>query len=253
MVSASSILEFRPVYDALSRMGFYNLNPDRIREIQPPDAGEILSRDGSNLPSVLRELTRHDPERKRRVEEYLRKVVPGVDGVDFKIIGPKETLEFRQQVAGSKEPWRFPVANMSDGTLRALGVLVCLFQSGNGSGTRIPLVGIEEPEVALHPAAVGILLDSLRMASRSTQVLVTSHSPDLLDDDDVDTDSIMAVLSQRGASIIAPIDARGRSALRDRLYTAGELLRQDQLRPDTGRPVKERATQLSLFGKGDAR
>ena len=53
LVAASGLAPFRPLYDALSRMGFYNLNPDEIRELQPPDAGEVLKRDGSNLASVL--------------------------------------------------------------------------------------------------------------------------------------------------------------------------------------------------------
>src|SRR5882762_2859197 len=42
LVSASGLPQFRPVYDALSRMGFYSLNPDRIRDLQSPDAGELL-------------------------------------------------------------------------------------------------------------------------------------------------------------------------------------------------------------------
>jgi predicted ATPase len=247
LVSASSIREFRPVYEAFSRMGFYNLNPDSIRQFRPPDAGEMLNRDGSNLASVLREIARHSPERKRRIEEYLGKVVPGLAGVDAKALGPQETLEFRQDVAGSDEPWRFPVANMSDGTLRALGVLVALFQSGGGSGTRVPLVGMEEPEVALHPAAAGILLDSLLAASRDTQVIVTSHSPDLLDNDRIETDSVLAVYSQRGAPVIAPLDERGRAVLRARLYSAGELLRQDQLGPDETVPQRGDSAQASLF------
>jgi len=78
-------------------------------------------------------------------------------------VGPKETLEFRQTIGGAKNPWRFPAANMSDGTLRALGILVALFQPG-GSG-RIPLVGIEEPAVALHPAAAGVLMHYVRPPS----------------------------------------------------------------------------------------
>ncbi len=250
LVSASGIPEFRPVYEAFSRMGFYNLNPDSIRQFQPPDAGEILARDGGNLPSVLRELARRSPQRKRRIEEYLGKVVPGISRVDMKVVGPQETLAFRQLVEGAHEPWGFPVGNMSDGTLRALGVLVALFQSGDGTAARIPLVGIEEPEVALHPAAAGVLLDSLRAASRDTQVIVTSHSPDLLDDDELETDSVLAVYSRRGASTIAPIDERGRTALRARLYTAGELLRQDQLRPDAKRSQPGKGDQLSLFSKG---
>lgn len=232
LVNAAGLPEFRPVYDALSRMGFYNLTPDRIRDLQSPEQGELLARDGSNLASVVAQLSKHAPAVKRRIEEYLSKVVPGVRGVDARTIGPKETLEFRQEVTGAKDPWRFPAASMSDGTLRALGVLVSVFQAANGTAASVPLVGIEEPELALHPAAAGVMLDSLRDASQHTQILITSHSGDLLDDEDLKTESILAVYSQNGATMIAPVDEVGRAALRDRVYTAGELLRLDQLRPD---------------------
>ena len=249
LVSASGLPTFRPVYEALSRMGFYSLNPDRIRDLQSPDAGQLLARDGSNITSVLAQLIKHNPRRKQRIEEYLSKVVPGVHGVDVKIVGPKETLEFRQQVAGSRDPWRFLAANMSDGTVRALGVLVALFQSANGGGPHVPLVGIEEPEIALHPAAAGLLLDGLREASRSTQVIVTSHSPDLLDDQQLDADSLLAVYAEGGSTHIAALDQAGRAAVLKRLYTPGELLRLNQMRPDPESSPAKLDKQLRLLDK----
>lgn len=249
LVNASGLPEFRPLYEALSSMGFYNLNPDEIRDYQPPDAGELLARDGSNLASVLGQLESRSPGMKQRVEEYLGKVVPGIQGVAAMAIGSKETLEFRQQAEGSKKPWRFLAANMSDGTLRALGILVALFQSANGHRPRVPLVGIEEPEVALHPAAAGVLLDALREASTTTQVIVTSHSPDLLDDDRIPIDAILAVTADQGLTRIGPLDEVGRSALRDRLYTPGELLRLNQLTPDPELISKLTTRPLDLFGK----
>lgn len=249
LVNASGLPEFRPLYEALSSMGFYNLNPDQIRDLQPPDVGEILSRDGGNIASVLGQLTSHAPQVKARIEEYLGKVVSGVQNVDAKPIGSKETLEFRQQMAGSKHPWRFLAANMSDGTLRAVGVLVALFQSSNGQRPKVPLVGIEEPEVALHPAAAGALLDALVDASRATQILVTSHSPELLDDHRITGDSILAVLADGGITKIAPLDEVGRSALRDRLYTPGELLRLNQLSPDQDALRRMGSSQMTLFSK----
>ena len=191
-------------------MAFYNLNPDRIRDLQAPDAGEVLRRDGGNLASVLGRLERDSPSLKARIEEYLSKVVPGVRGVEAKAVGPKETIEFRQEVAGSKHPWHFFAANMSDGTLRALGILVALLQSSNGQAYRVPLVGIEEPEIALHPAAAGVLRDSLRDASRKTQVLVTSHSPDLLDDSEILDDGSCPSIAEQGETRIAPLDEAGR-------------------------------------------
>ncbi len=232
LVNASGFPEFRPLYDALSRMGFYNLNPDRIRDLQSPDPGELLTRDGSNLASVLDQMARHHADSKRRLEEYLAQVVPGIEAVDTIVVGPKETLEFKQKVAGADNAWRFHAASMSDGTLRALGVLVSLFQSGNGGGGRVSLVGIEEPEIALHPSAALVLLDGLRDACGRVQVIVTSHSGDLLDDDELPLEAILAVEAGEGTTRIAPIDAVGRTAMKDHLYTAGHLLRLGQLQPD---------------------
>jgi predicted ATPase len=247
LVSVSGLPEFRTLYEELSRMGFYNLNPDRIRDLQSPDAGEVLRRDGSNLSSVLGQLEQRDPDAKRRVEEYLSKVVPGISAVKVEHISPMETLEFRQKVGANESPWRFFASNMSDGTLRALGILVALFQSNNGTPQRVPLIGIEEPEVALHPAAAGVLRDCLRDASQASQVIVTSHSPELLDDKEIPDESIIPVISGQGVTRIGPLDEAGRTAIRDRLYTPGELLRMNQLIPvDT--PIEETEwSQRELF------
>ncbi len=245
LVNAAGLPEFRPVFDALSNMGFYNLNPDKIKSLQPPDKGELLARDGFNLSSVLERLeTLDNGVTKRRIEEYLSRIVPELEGVDAKRVGHMETLEFRQHVQGAKEPWRFPAINMSDGTLRALGILVSLMQSRVEE--RIRVVGIEEPEVALHPAAAGVLRDALRDGSRHAQIIVTSHSPELLDAPDVRGEEIVSVLSEQGRTVIARPDEATRSTLRDRLYTAGELLKANQLAPDP--EAAPDARQLRFFG-----
>ena len=136
---------------------------------------------------------------------------------------------------------------MSDGTLRAFGVLVALFQGAGGDDAERRLIGIEEPEAALHPAAAGILIDGLRDAAEHSQVLVTSHSPDLLDNDEISVDSIFAVVAEHGESRIGPLDEAGRTALREHLYTAGELLRMDQLNPDP-ELSNVNPNSLQLFG-----
>jgi len=248
LVAAAGLPAFRPLYDALSHMGSYNLNPDEIRELQPPDPGGVLRRDGGNLASVLDSLSRMEvPAARDRIVSMLSKVVPGIQDVDFKPMGKKGTLEFRQRIGGSKEPWRFMAENMSDGTLRALGVLTALFQSYGEENRRVPFVGIEEPEVALHPGAAGILRDALRAASDYTQVAVTSHSPDLLDDKDIADDCILVVSNREGDTSIGPMDEAGKSAIRDRLYTAGELLRMDQIEPDESAISRIPPKQLDLF------
>jgi predicted ATPase len=246
LVNASGVPQFRPVYDALSNMGFYSLNPETLRDFQAPGSGELLLRDGRNLTSVLAMLALLDGPRKKRIEEYLAAIVPGVTGVDVKDVSPKMTLEFRQEVAGASTPWRFNAGSMSDGTLRALGILVALFQSGESSVPAVPLVGIEEPEVALHPAAVGALLDAVREASQSRQVILTTHSPDLLDLAEMDRELLLAVQAEKGATQIAPIDKASLEAVQKALYTPGELLRMDQLRPDT-KLFGEATRQFGLF------
>ena len=228
LVAMSGFPAFRPVYDALSGMGFYNLNPDAIRDLQAPDPGDLLKRDGGNLASVLSNLDRRG---KTAVEEYLAAITPGITGVAPRAIGTKLTLDYRQEVRGAQHPRRFLASNMSDGTLRALGVLVALFQ-GDGNGNRSTLIGIEEPEIALHPAAAGVLIDSLTAASRLGQVIVTSHSADLLDNRAISDTSILAALSEHAETRIGPLDEAGRSSIRDHLFTAGELLRIDQLHPE---------------------
>lgn len=72
---------------------------------------------------------------------------------------------------------------------------------------------------------------------------MTSHSPDLLDDEQIPDESILAVVAEDGETHIGPLDEAGRSVLRDHLYTAGELLRLDQLRPDIPRRRFARATR----------
>lgn len=240
LVSASGLAEFRAAYDALSGMAFYNFNPKDIRSMQAPAAGTRLAADGSNLASVLARVTRENPAIKRRLEEYLGKVVPGIVEIAARHFGPLETIAFRQKVAGAAAPWNFYALNMSDGTLRALGVLLALFQSAESEGKdAVSLVGIEEPEIALHPGAAGILRHSLKEASRHTQLIVTSHSPDLLDDVSIDPDSLFSVVSEDGNTRIGPINEFGRGALKDQLYSAGELLRMNQLEPDASESQRE--------------
>ena len=139
---------------------------------------------------------------------------------------------------------------MSDGTLRALGVLLAIHQQGaRGEGSPAPsLIGLEEPETALHPAAASVLLAALREASHSTQIVVTSHSPDLLDDDSIQAESLLSVVSEGGETHIAPLDAASQEMMRTKLFSAGELLRLNQLEPDRASIDARLKPQHSLFG-----
>ena len=63
-------------------------------------------------------------------------------------------------------------------------------------------------------------------------MIVTSHSADLLDRDTIPVESILAVEANQGETRIGHLDETGRTACREGLFTAGELLRIDQLTPD---------------------
>jgi predicted ATPase len=250
LVAASGLAEFRPTFDALSRIEVYNLNPNEIKSMQKPDPGELLRRDGGNIASVFQNL---DSAHQKSINVYLSRIVKGLSEAHTKILGSQETIEFRQAVKGQKHPWTFLASSMSDGTLRAFGVLTAIFQNIKSTGVSPHLIGLEEPEMALHPAASAVLLAALRQASQGAQILVTSHSPDLLDNEDIPAESILAVDNVDGVTHIAGIDQAGRDALRDKLFTPGELLRQNQLSPDPEKIVEvKNERQLNLFEYSDS-
>lgn len=225
--SLSGHPDFSPVFEALSNMCVYSLNTDKIRDVQLTGFGEKLERDGSNVTSVISKMRENSPEKFRRIEQYMEVVLPGLEKISVAKFSGREALVFLQKMVNLEE---FSSLSMSDGTLMALGVLVALFQK-NKNGVDLRLVGIEEPETGLHPRATGALYAALAEASNARQIIVTTHNSDLLDIKDVNPDSILAVSSEEGMTRIAPIDDVSRTAISDKLFTPGELLRMNQLVP----------------------
>jgi predicted ATPase len=226
---------FGPVYRMLRGMAFYNLNVTTMREPHKHDDGERLVADGANLASTFRRMSEENDfgwVPGERVAEYLAAINADIRNVDVTSADGYALLRFVQRAHGGHGQWTFTADEVSDGTLRSFGVLTALFQGRMSNELPVSLVGIEEPEAGLHPAAAGVLLGALQDASATTQVIVTTHSNTLLDSDDVDVESILAVLAEEGVTKIGPVDEVGRSILRDKLFTAGELLHLDQLRPE---------------------
>lgn len=221
---------YAPLNRHLRGMRFYNFAYDTMREAEPYARGAVLGTRGQQLASVLGALGGQAPRHKERLDAYLRAAVPGVISVDEWVAGPYLTLKLRTSGGVGVRPAEFGPGGMSDGTIRAVGVLAALFQPAVLDGA-VPLVGIEEPEIALHPAAAGVLFDALTEASDWVQVLATSQSPDLLDRDDLDVDIVRAVSMQDGLTTIGDIDDASRRIVRDKLYTLGELMRGNQISP----------------------
>lgn len=210
---------FRPLYDFLTAMRFYNLVPELMRKPQDPDPGAVLYRDGANAAAVIRELRGANGEL-REVWEFLRQVVPGITEVEHHQSGTQETLLFKQDVGDSKQQLTFLPGNVSDGTLRVLGVLLSVYQRSRPS-----ILGIEEPESTVHPAAAQVLFDAIRHGTRSSQVLITTHSPELVEQKEVKIDQLRAVQMIKGETIVTELDAISRQSIIEQLCTPGDLLR----------------------------
>jgi hypothetical protein len=69
----------------------------------------------------------------------------------------------------------------------------------------------------------------------------------LLDDKDIPDSCILAVVNRNGETKIGPMDIADRSAIKDRLYTVGELLRLNQIEPDVAAVDSIPPDQLELF------
>ena len=214
---------FRPVLRFLAGMRTYRIEPSALRATQDPDGGVGLRSDGRNAASVLRELQRRSPEDLTRICELLENVVPGTVEVQPKKHGDKLALEFTQKRAGA-EPVKFKAYSMSDGTLRVLGLIAAVFQRPTPS-----LLVIEEPEASVHPGAVGSILDVLRQAGRSMQVVVTTHSPDVLDAKWIEDRHLRILSSEDGCTRIGHVSRAVHDALKEHLMSAGELLRSNAL------------------------
>jgi len=86
----------------------------------------------------------------------------------------------------------------------------------------------------MHAGALGSILDVLRLASRSMQVVVTTHSPDILDAKWIEARHLRILSWENGVTRIGHASQSVRSALAEHLMGAGELLRSNALTSDEG-------------------
>jgi len=243
LFAASAASEYRNVYDFLMGIRSYGIIPEKLGEMQTVDPGLQLRPDGSNGASVLRRLNDTDPDRFERVAELLKSVVPGVTGIGTQLFGGRfESVRFEEEGPTPDSPMSFMAPSMSEGTLRVLGFLLAAYQPLAPS-----VMVIEEPEANIHPAAAEVVTSVLIDASRRSQILVTTHSPEVLDYDDLSDDVFRVVAKTEGRTAIAPVSAASREVIRDHLYSPGELLRINELGADLV-AAKELSDGMEVFG-----
>lgn len=216
---------------ALRAMRFYELDSNVLRELDEQAFRQpYLGPAGEHLGNVLGDLAL-DEIGKERLDAYLSALVPGALGVDERREGRYSTVQARFRGGDGIGVEVFLREALSEGTLRAAGVLAALFQPPAFAG-RIPLIGIEEPETALHPAGVGALYEALDDATARTQIIVTSQSSDLLDNEYARLEHVRAVANVDGVTQIGEVDAAGQAIVEKGLMSISELHRSGQMRPD---------------------
>jgi len=208
--------------DALVAVQSYAIYPKALRDPSKPSVLAYLDEEGRYWASIVRRVAEGP------YGDVLRDALHRVTGdvVDLKTeqLGDNLAVLFRHAVDDERPklgPW-FDAGRESDGTLRVAGLLTALLQE-----PPLTLLAVEEPELTIHPGALPLVLDFLRLASTWSQILITTHSPDLVAG--LDPDEIRVVQRIGGTTSVAPIDSGQRELVRQRLVSPGELMRTEGL------------------------
>ncbi len=218
---------FRPIADALSNVSIYSIFPDTLRELQKPDHSRPMSEHGANWSSILKDLKGESGS--IDLLAAIGQLTGDIDDFRVRQLAGYLVTEFRHGQTtpsgknGKPRPRWFEAAQESDGTLRMAGILTALLQEPSPT-----LLGIEEPELTVHPGAIPLLYDHIREASQRGQVILTTHSPDLLAL--LDADEVRVVERHDGITTVGPMNEAQRQAVNDRLFTPGDLLRMEGLK-----------------------
>ena len=147
-----------------------------------------LDGDGEYLENILLYYSRNHLDKFDEVNQQLSDCL----GISLEI-SENEELRVRE-IDGQK----IKLSGLSDGTLRIIAYYMLLYKDDLP-----PLIGIEEPERNLHPAILTTIANILKKLSYRTQVIITTHSSQLLDcfsSDEINSDISVLLLSKKDAS-----------------------------------------------------
>ena len=173
-----------------SSMKIYrNLNVGRNSPARRPQAtdgeADFLREDLGNLALMVNNI--QGSQTGALMDEYLNRFYEGYGRLHSRVFGGAIQLAVNE--SGMSDS--IPATRLSDGTLRFIALLTALCHPNPPD-----LVCIEEPELALHPDAMPMLADLLERASERTQIIATTHSPDLVDQFTTNPDAV--VVCERG-------------------------------------------------------
>ena len=167
----------RELIEFISKWQFYNannMNLNLIRTVEPKIGGSdiYLSASGDNLPLVLDNLSQNI-DFEDSLNEAMKSILPKTRRLK-PVRSGRLSLTVEWYFEDIKEP--FYLNEMSDGTVRMLCWATILHSP------LIPsLIVIDEPELGLHVSWMPILAEWIKKAATRTQIMITTHSPDLLD------------------------------------------------------------------------
>lgn len=194
--------------EEINRWRFYNITPDIARQPcrETPDCD--LGPSGENLAVILHKIEsakRNGVSHLETLINGLRGVVPGFRGIKTTQLPVEGKWAF--QLSEEKIKGLINPSSASDGTIRLLTLLVITtWMSRNAS-----LVAIEEPENGIHPHLSEHIVQILKTASKTTQLLVTTHNPTFLDylepDEIILCDKIQGFTKLRRASDVAEVES----------------------------------------------
>jgi type I restriction enzyme M protein len=214
---------------ALRNVRRFRVSPDEMRKPQLSSDRTQLEESGANIAIAVRSLRQSEGD----FDELLRtmgRIVPGLRDIYPEQVGRYIALKFKQEQRQG-EIAEFNATEMSEGALRALGIVVASLQMRPEE-----LLIIEEPEVSIHVGAANLLFDVLKRASTRGSVLVTTHSADLLDA--AHGEQILVCDYRDGITDIGPMSTVQRTVVREGLYSLAELMRVETLRIE-GAPLEE--------------
>jgi len=156
---------------------YHDLHVNMDAPIRQPTIARHETRvepDGQNLISVLHTLYTGDRDFKNDINLAMRAAFG--DDFDELVFPPAADQRIQLRVRWKTLSREQSAADLSDGTLRFLFLLTVL-----ASPNPAPLIAIDEPETGLHPSMLPIVAEYAVDASERTQVILTTHSPQLLD------------------------------------------------------------------------
>ena len=162
---------WREWQDEIRRIRTYRLaGLSEIRQGVPVGSGDkYLTQTGENLAKIIFDF--YQAGLSDKLDQALQRFGQSYRGVKHDVSGQYWLLRLvEDRLDGS-----ITASRISDGTLRFLQLLVILRHPDPP-----PLILIEEPELGLHPDAIRIVADELMDASKRTQLIVTTHSAELI-------------------------------------------------------------------------